>query len=358
MVRYEPARGLATAVDGAEPAPDVVPPWDEVVARLQQTGQARVPGLGTFLVQRSKPRFGRNPGTGEPMRIPASATVVFRVGKALKDGLAEDTPLRIGLAGLDDPHGAAGPAFLQFLVRWQASDLGLPDAATHADHGELATALEGIAAHAEAKGQAAMARAARRLAGLDLTDAAACEPVLAAELRALHAQHAPKTVQIRIEHAVAAAAERIAVLDGAEPAFHYSVGDAIEFPEDRDGRILDALLAGIVARAVPALVGDPSTETLLDRARTQAADRDPYAALETLTAFFTARGRPTDADAADAARRLGAEAGSYDEQRWMVETYVPLVFRSLGRAAVLSFAAEAEDAAVAGIAEPPGGPTA
>lgn len=42
-------------------------------------------GFGTFSVVQRKARKGRNPQTGQTLNIPASKTVKFSVGKALKD---------------------------------------------------------------------------------------------------------------------------------------------------------------------------------------------------------------------------------------------------------------------------------
>ena len=41
-------------------------------------------GFGSFSVKKRKARTGRNPKTGEPIKIPASKAVKFSLGKALK----------------------------------------------------------------------------------------------------------------------------------------------------------------------------------------------------------------------------------------------------------------------------------
>lgn len=46
-----------------------------------------VPGFGTFTVKSRKARKGRNPQTGEEIRIKASKTVGFKAAPALKKGL-------------------------------------------------------------------------------------------------------------------------------------------------------------------------------------------------------------------------------------------------------------------------------
>ncbi len=45
------------------------------------------PGFGSFEVRQRKARMGRNPQTGETMKIKASKTVGFKPAKALKDKL-------------------------------------------------------------------------------------------------------------------------------------------------------------------------------------------------------------------------------------------------------------------------------
>ena len=45
------------------------------------------PGFGTFTVRNRKARKGRNPQTGELIKIKASKSVGFRAAKALKDVL-------------------------------------------------------------------------------------------------------------------------------------------------------------------------------------------------------------------------------------------------------------------------------
>jgi len=47
----------------------------------------RVSGLGTFNVAARAAREGRNPRSGETVKIPASKAVRFHAGKAVKDAL-------------------------------------------------------------------------------------------------------------------------------------------------------------------------------------------------------------------------------------------------------------------------------
>ncbi len=46
-----------------------------------------VPGLGKLVLNNRKARMGRNPQTGEPIKIPAKKVVKFRVAKAAKDAI-------------------------------------------------------------------------------------------------------------------------------------------------------------------------------------------------------------------------------------------------------------------------------
>ena len=46
-----------------------------------------LPGLGKLELKHRKARMGRNPMTGEPIKIPAKKVVKFRVAKACKDSV-------------------------------------------------------------------------------------------------------------------------------------------------------------------------------------------------------------------------------------------------------------------------------
>lgn len=52
---------------------------------LKTQGRLALAGFGTFVVAERKAREGRNPQTGEPLKIPASKVVKFKPGKQLKD---------------------------------------------------------------------------------------------------------------------------------------------------------------------------------------------------------------------------------------------------------------------------------
>jgi DNA-binding protein HU-beta len=45
------------------------------------------PGVGKLVVVKRKARMGRNPQTGEPIKIPAKTVVKARIAKQLKDAV-------------------------------------------------------------------------------------------------------------------------------------------------------------------------------------------------------------------------------------------------------------------------------
>lgn len=54
---------------------------------LKKNKKVSLVGFGTFEVKRRKARTGRNPQTGESIKIKASKSVGFRAGKPLKDSI-------------------------------------------------------------------------------------------------------------------------------------------------------------------------------------------------------------------------------------------------------------------------------
>jgi len=46
-----------------------------------------IPGLGKLVQMRRKARMGRNPATGEQIKIPAKTVLKFRISKAAKDAV-------------------------------------------------------------------------------------------------------------------------------------------------------------------------------------------------------------------------------------------------------------------------------
>ena len=58
---------------------------DVVAEELVKGEKIQLVGFGNFEVVTREEREGRNPKTGEPMKIAASKTPKFKAGKALKD---------------------------------------------------------------------------------------------------------------------------------------------------------------------------------------------------------------------------------------------------------------------------------
>jgi len=56
-------------------------------ALKKKEGKVTLVGFGTFVKSRQKARKGRNPQTGEPLKIKARNVVKFKAGKKLKDSL-------------------------------------------------------------------------------------------------------------------------------------------------------------------------------------------------------------------------------------------------------------------------------
>ena len=57
------------------------------VKEVKKVGQFVVPGIGKLVRVDRKARMGRNPATGEAIKIPAKKVVRFRVAKAAKDSI-------------------------------------------------------------------------------------------------------------------------------------------------------------------------------------------------------------------------------------------------------------------------------
>lgn len=54
---------------------------------LKKEGKLAVAGFGSFSVNKRKARKGRNPRTGEEIKIKAKKVVKFKAGKALNEGI-------------------------------------------------------------------------------------------------------------------------------------------------------------------------------------------------------------------------------------------------------------------------------
>jgi DNA-binding protein HU-beta len=66
---------------------------DTAVKETKKHGVFIVPGLGRVVKSRRKARAGKNPRTGEPIKISARTVAKFRVGKFVRDAIA--TPVTL-----------------------------------------------------------------------------------------------------------------------------------------------------------------------------------------------------------------------------------------------------------------------
>jgi DNA-binding protein HU-beta len=57
------------------------------VKNLKKGNKVRITGLGILQVRKRAARMGRNPATGEAIKIKASKKVAFRVAKDLKEAI-------------------------------------------------------------------------------------------------------------------------------------------------------------------------------------------------------------------------------------------------------------------------------
>ena len=61
--------------------------FDEIQKALKKGEEVRLVGFGTFSVKKRAAGKGRNPATGEEIKIPASKSARFKSGQGLKDAL-------------------------------------------------------------------------------------------------------------------------------------------------------------------------------------------------------------------------------------------------------------------------------
>ena len=71
-------RGVSDVIDAA---------FDLLSKGIKKDGRFTYPGFGTWSVRKHKARTGRNPRTGEEIKIKASKTVGFRPAPIFKDKL-------------------------------------------------------------------------------------------------------------------------------------------------------------------------------------------------------------------------------------------------------------------------------
>jgi len=61
---------------------------ETAVKETKKNGEFTIPGIGKLVKAERKARMGRNPQTGEAIKIKAKTVVKFRVAKVAKDAIA------------------------------------------------------------------------------------------------------------------------------------------------------------------------------------------------------------------------------------------------------------------------------
>lgn len=58
--------------------------FEEITKRLAKGGRVELRGFGAFSTRERKPRVGRNPRTGETVKVPAKRVPYFKPGKEMR----------------------------------------------------------------------------------------------------------------------------------------------------------------------------------------------------------------------------------------------------------------------------------
>ena len=74
LTKADAARALDAMVEG-------------ITSGLKENGKVTLVGFGTFTAKKREAREGRNPRTGETVKIPACVVPGFKAGNKLKDSL-------------------------------------------------------------------------------------------------------------------------------------------------------------------------------------------------------------------------------------------------------------------------------
>ena len=87
MTKSQLVQKLAEAADVSKKQADAVLQTlvEVTVASVRKGDPVKIPGLGTFRKVQTKARMGRNPQTGEQIKIPARKKVRFSVAKTFKE---------------------------------------------------------------------------------------------------------------------------------------------------------------------------------------------------------------------------------------------------------------------------------
>jgi DNA-binding protein HU-beta len=84
LIEYVAKEAELTKAD-AQKAVDAV--FEGITTTLKKGNDARFVGFGTFSVAKRAATTGRNPRTGEAIKIPASKNAKFKAGKELKEAV-------------------------------------------------------------------------------------------------------------------------------------------------------------------------------------------------------------------------------------------------------------------------------
>ncbi len=76
-----------TGLSKADSGKAVDATFEAITDSLKDGTEVRLVGFGSFVVTNRKASEGRNPRTGETIKIPASRVPKFKAGKGLKDSL-------------------------------------------------------------------------------------------------------------------------------------------------------------------------------------------------------------------------------------------------------------------------------
>jgi len=89
MTKSQLVQRLAEAAELNKKQADVVLQRlvDITVSSVRKGDPVKIPGLGTFRKVQTKARMGRNPQTGEQIKIPARKKVRFSVAKTFKESV-------------------------------------------------------------------------------------------------------------------------------------------------------------------------------------------------------------------------------------------------------------------------------
>ena len=93
MIRSELLQALAT--DNPDLRPEEIEQvasifFDEIAKRLAEGGRVELRGFGAFSTRGREARTGRNPRTGEAVKVPSKRVPYFKPGKEMRERLNAD----------------------------------------------------------------------------------------------------------------------------------------------------------------------------------------------------------------------------------------------------------------------------